>query len=162
MVIGYKCFNEDMTNRYDKKFEVGKTYSAEGEVSFGNEAKYGFHMCQNMEDTFRCFDAIDDSISICLVKGSGQIVENEDNYYGYYEMYSVETLEILKKLSREEIISYALNLHDLRVERFISTFKLNSDEIEIFKEKFKNNERVLQYIEYYQLNNSDAFKILRK
>lgn len=26
-IIGYKCFNEDFTNRYGEKFEIGKTYN---------------------------------------------------------------------------------------------------------------------------------------
>lgn len=35
-MIGYKCFNSDLTNRYGSKFEVGKTYHAKGDIKFGN------------------------------------------------------------------------------------------------------------------------------
>ena len=51
-------------------------------------------------------------------------------------MFSIENMEIMKILSREEIIHIALNLNELRVCRFIQCFKLNNDEIELFKEKF--------------------------
>ena len=27
-VVGYKAFNKDLTNRYGKKFEIGKIYIA--------------------------------------------------------------------------------------------------------------------------------------
>lgn len=156
-VIGYKCFNEDMTNRYGKQLEVGKVYTALGDVEFGNDALHGFHMCKNMEDTFIYFKSKEEDVSICLVKGTGKIVTAEDDYKGSYDMYSVENLEILKKLSREEIIDYGLNLHSFRAEKFVRDFKLNDDEIEMFKEKYKNDYGVLQYIDYYQLNNKEAF-----
>lgn len=146
-----------MTNRYGKKFEVGKVYSIEGDISFGNNGN-GFHFCKNMEDTLRYFDATSDEVKICLVKGFGKFILEEDDYNGYYDMYSIENIEILKILSREEIIKIALGLNELRVCRFIQSFKLSNEEIELFKEKFKNNIRVNQYLEYYQIGNKDAFK----
>ncbi len=60
-MIGYKCFNSDLTNRYGSKFEVGKTYHAKGDIKFGNNGN-GFHMCKNMEDTLRYFDAFNDNV----------------------------------------------------------------------------------------------------
>ena len=58
-------FNDDLTNRYGTKFEVGKTYHANGDIKFGNDGN-GFHMCKNIEDTLRYFDAFNDNIRICL------------------------------------------------------------------------------------------------
>lgn len=156
-IIGYKCFNKDMTNRYGCQYEIGKTYSKEGQIEFGNDGN-GFHFCKRLEDTIRYFDAMNDEVSICLVRGFGTIVENEDDYNGYYDMYASEKLEILQKLTREEIILYGLKLHPIRVTRFIQGFKLTDDEIELFKEKFKNYREVLQYIDYYQIGNKEAFK----
>lgn len=156
-IIGYKCFNKGLVNRYKKELEVGKIYTASGSVSFGNDG-HGYHFCKNLEDTLRYFDGMNEEISMCLVKGTGKIIEYEDDYNGYYDMYSSEHIEILKELTREEIISYALNLNEIRVCRFIQGFKLNSNEIKLFKEKWSQSKNVLKIIEYYQLKNIDAFK----
>lgn len=156
-IYGYKCFNSDMTNRYGEKFELGKVYSTNGKVKFGNDGN-GFHFCTNIEDTLRYFDAKDDEVKICIVRGFGEYAIEEDDYNGYYDMFSIENMEIVKILSREEIIHIALNLNELRVCRFIQCFKLNNDEIELFKEKFNKNRSVHDYIEYYQIGNKEAFK----
>ena len=154
-IIGYKCFNKDLTNNYGLKFEVGKTYTTTNKVEF---KKNGFHMCKRLEDTLRFFDFKNNNISICLVKGSGNIKEGIDEYYGYYEMYSVETIEIIKELTRKEIIDYAINLNTDCIKRFITCFSLTSIEISYFKEKFKNNNQIIDYIEYYQEQKLDTFK----
>lgn len=156
-IYGYKCFNKDMTNRYGKKLEIGKIYSTSNDIKFGNDGN-GYHFCKNMEDTFRYFPATTEEVSVCYVKGSGNIVEYEDDYNGYYDMYAAESIEILKKLDRQEVINYALELPSYRVKRFIQTFKLNDDEIELFKDKFKNNLDVINTISYYQLNDLDVYK----
>ena len=156
-IIGYKCFNKDMTNNYGVKFEVGKTYTVNEPIIFGLKGN-GFHIAERLEDTLRYFDADKEEISICLVKGKDKIVESSDEYYGYYNLYAVQTLEILKKLSREEIIKIAFSLYETRLIRFISTFKLSKEEIELFKEIYKNNFNIISYIEYYQENDMDAFK----
>lgn len=161
-IIGYKCFNKDMTNNYGVKFEVGKTYTVNEPIIFGLKGN-GFHIAEKLEDTLRYFNADKEEISICLVKGKDKIVESSDEYYGYYNLYAVQTLEIIKKLSREEIINIALSLHEIRLIRFISTFKLTKEEIELFKEIYKNNINIISYIEYYQENKLDAFtKTLKK
>lgn len=69
-VIGYKCFHEDLTNRYGIHFKVGHIYFAQDLVQFGNFGN-GFHLCKNMEDTLRYFDAMNQAVCICKVKGSG-------------------------------------------------------------------------------------------
>ena len=146
-MIGYKSFNADMTNRYGKKFEVGKIYTVTGTIKFGNNGN-GFHMCKNMEDTFRYFDST--NIAVCEVNGFGKKVKYEDDYYGFYDMYAVEKLEILKLLKRKEILDYMLKLYPERVMRFIQLFKLYDDEIKIFEEKFRNDAKVINTIKYYQ------------
>ena len=146
-MFGYKSFNADMTNRYGMKFEVGKIYMACGPIKFGNNGN-GFHMCKNMEDTFRYFDST--NIAVCEVNGYGKKVKYEDDYYGFYDMYAVEKLEILKLLKRKEILDYMLKLYPERVMRFIQLFKLYDDEIKIFEEKFRNDAKVINTIKYYQ------------
>ena len=146
-----------MTNRYGKTLEVGKAYSTNGEAKFGNDGN-GFHFCKNLEDTLRYFDAFNNEVNICYVRGFGDIATYEDEYNGYYDMYSSTNIEILKKLERDEIINYVINLPEYRVSRFISLFKLTNDEIELFREKFKNSYIVNDMISYYQLKDKDVFE----
>lgn len=90
-------------------------------------------------------------------KGSGKIIESFDEYYEYYNLYSVEKIEIIKKLSHSEVIKLALTLNGDRLYRFISGYKLHDDEILNFKNKFEDDIKAIQYIEYYQENKKDAF-----
>lgn len=155
-IRGYKCFNSDFTNRYGRKFSVGKIYVVPGIIKFGNYGN-GFHICKNMEDTFRYYDT--SNIIVCEVIGSGNYVEYSDEYNEYFDMYSVEKLEIIRKLSREEIIEEGLNLNEIRVKRFLSTFKLTQEEIDNFKSKFRNNRNILNILAYYQEENKDVYNI---
>lgn len=161
VVYGYKCFNKNLINRYGVKFEVGKTYHSDKEIKFGNDGN-GFHMCQNLEDTLRYFDAINDVFDICEVKGFGTIDEFEDDYNGFYNMYSCEYMTILKKLTREEIIAYALNLPEYRVNRFISLIKLSEIEKQKFYEKYQKNDLTIKYLAYYQDNDKEVFNRKRE
>lgn len=153
-MLGYKSFNADMTNRYGMKLEVGKIYTASGSIKFGNNGN-GFHMCKNMEDTFRYFDTT--NIAVCKVNGFGKKQLCEDEYYGFYDMYAVEKIEILKLLKRKEILEYMLKLYPERVMRFVQLFKLYDDEIILFEDKFKSNSKVLKYIDYYQKGKCDVW-----
>lgn len=155
MIEGYKCFNDGLINRYGDKFKIGKIYHAENEIKFHYN---GFHMCSNLEDTLRYFDAINNHVDIAKVVGYGDINEYDDEYNGFYNMYAVEYLKILSLLSRDEIISYALKLSPERVKRFISLYKLNNDEIELFKEKYNKIPFVMDTIEYYQFGNNKIYQ----
>jgi hypothetical protein len=155
-IFGYKCFEKDLINIYGKKFSVGKIYVAPGIIKFGTHGN-GFHMCKNIEDTFRYFDTSKTDICVCEVIGSGNIDEFNDEYNGYYEMYAVEKLKITKKLSRQELIQMGLNLDEIRVRRFISTLVLTTDEISLFKEKFNKSKDILNAIAYYQENDKEVY-----
>ena len=157
MIIGYKCFNKGLINRYGTQFEIGQIYQVKGEISFGNKGN-GFHICINLEDTLRYFDGMNEEIDICIVQCFGNTVRRDDEYNGYYDMYSCEYMRIIKKLTREEIIFYGLNLTENRAIRFISLYKLTESEKKLFQEKFQNYQIVLDYIEYYQNNHKDIFK----
>jgi hypothetical protein len=156
MFVGYKCFNKGLVNRYGIPFEVGKTYHTSGEISFGNNGN-GFHVCKNLEDTLRYFDAMDDEVDIALVNCYGKYALGEDDYNGYYDMYAFEYMTILKVLTREEIIKYALSLNEIQVKRFISMYHLTPEEIALFKQKFAQYQQVLNTISYYQEGDTEAF-----
>lgn len=155
-ITGYKCFDENLTNRYGQRFEVGKIYTIDGIIKFGNNGN-GYHLCKNMEDTLRYFDAMHKCVDICEVTGSGECTEYFDDYYGYYNMYATSKLEILRKLTREEIINIALNLSVDKVIRFLSLYKLTEEEIKLFREKFYNEMLVQDIISYYQNQELDVF-----
>ena len=156
MITAYKCFNKGLTNRYGTKFKTGTLYHQEGEISFGNNGN-GFHACLRLEDTLRYFDAMTGEVDICLVNLSGKIVEYEDDYNGYYDMYAAENMEIVKVLNHDEIINYGLNLYEMRAIRFISLYHLNDKEINMFKARFANNINVLNNIAYYQEGDITVF-----
>ena len=150
-IFGYKSFSLDRRNIYGIVFEEGKKYHVDGDIKFGPQGN-GYHFAERFEDTIRYSGYSSDSIlrdvSIAEVIGSGKIVKSEDFYNEYFDMYSVSDLEIIKFLSREEIISLALNLPEMRMKRFVSLFRLNDDEIELFLGK---SIIVDSEINYYQL-----------
>ena len=156
MFKGYKCFKKGLINRYGTKFEIDKEYHANGIIKFGNYGN-GFHVCKNLEDTLRYFNAMNEPVDIAEVICHGMYDQGEDDYNGYYDMYAFEYLFINKILTREEIIDYGLKLYDFRTKRFISGYRLTKEEILLFKEKFKNNQDILNTIAYYQEGNIEAF-----
>ena len=155
-IKGFKAFNANMTNRYGKLFEEGKSYSVVGDPSFGLKGN-GFHFCKNIEDTFRYFDPND--CTIAKVTGSGKIAEGFDNDNDYYDMYACTDIYINHIMSRDEVIDTILNLKmERRVCRFIVTgYKLNKEEILSFRNKYKDSLVVNQYIDYYLCGNKNVF-----
>ena len=119
-VKGYKAFNCDSTNRYGMPFTEGSTYSVEGDISFGNKGN-GYHMCTSLSDVFRYVNATDEDVLVAKVTGSGDRVKFDDNYYGYYDMYSVREITIDKFLTREEVIGIMLNSTSFQVRKFLIT-----------------------------------------
>ena len=163
MIEGYKCFDKGLINRYGVTFELGKIYHANGDIKF---QKNGFHMCANLEDTLRYYDGFS-NIKIAEVIGIGKIDRYEDNYYGYYDMYSAERLYILKFLSREEIYQYILNIAEHsslftdRVIRFVEGYKINEEERNGLIGAISDDnqrKRLVKAIKYYQDGNHDVYK----
>lgn len=153
---GYKAFNKDMTNRYGMKFEEGKTYSVEGELKFGVKGN-GFHFCKRLEDTLRYVPGMNEEIAIAKVSSTSKRMEYVDEYYDYYDMYVCRTLKIDKILSREEIVKMFLYAPPQRVIRFVSGYKLTEEEIELFREIYKDEKDVLKAISYHQEHDLDAY-----
>lgn len=163
MIFGYKAFNSDRTNRYGQVFEACKFYdSNDKNIKF---QKTGFHFCKRLEDTLRYYDGFSD-IKIARVVGIGKIDEYEDNYYGYYEMYSAEKIYISRFLSRNEIYQYIFDIaknnsyFNDRVIRFVSGFKINEEEqrklIDITS-SINEKKRLVKAIKYYQYGDKDVY-----
>lgn len=150
MVIkGYKAFNKDKTNRYGVPFEEGKTYKVEGKIKFGNNGN-GFHLCKELSDVFRYVNARKEEVLVAEVIGRGNYQEFFDEYEGYYEMYSVEELEVVRFLSREEIIEKMMNASDFQRYKFVRTFLLTEKEKIEFLRKYRDNYLFCKHILYYQ------------
>lgn len=157
-IKGYKAFNKDMTNMYGKKFEVGKTYSVNGKIKYGTTGN-GYHFAKRLEDTLRYVNALTEKVQIAEITATGTIKESFDEYNGYYEVYSAENIRIDRVLTRKEIIEGFLNMNsDIRLERFLKSFKLNNLEIELFKEKCKQSQYLINIIKYYQEDDKDVFE----
>lgn len=156
-IKGYKAFSENRVNRYGYQFNEGKHYRVNGDISFGNYGN-GFHFCTNIEDTFRYVDAMNSKVELAEVIGSGEMVKYNDEYYGYYDMYAASDLDVVRFLSRKEIVEHFLiNANSLAVRRFVSTFKLTEEEIVLFKYKFFDDIDILNAIKYYQENDKDVY-----
>jgi len=156
MVFGFKCFDKGLVNSYGVKFEEGKIYETCGEIKFGLWGN-GYHMCKNIEDTLRYFDGMNMDVDICSVLGMGNIDIYNDDYNGYYDMYSVEKIKIIKLLTRDEIIDMVLSLNEFRVMRFLQGYRLDDSEIALFLDKFNNNMNVCDVISYYQYGDKEVY-----
>lgn len=166
IVEGYKVFDKGLINRYGMKFEEKKIYkvdTSKRSIKYGNQG-YGFHFVKRMEDGLRYFDGMNKDIDIAKVISFGEVKELYDDYYGYYDLYVTDSLKINHVLTREEIIEQVLNMHDERVKRFISGYKLTEDEITKIINRFKIDE-IIKVIDYYQRNIKDVYvkeKVYRK
>ena len=90
-----------------------------------------------------------------------------DDYYGYYELYAASNIKILKYLKEDEIIAYALKLNETRMLRFVSLYKLSSDEIKLFKNKYLYVDLALLYYQMkiyntYELFHSNNYNKVKK
>ncbi len=156
MIRGYKIFigNKNcFVNNYNQTFKIGEIYEVRVQIK---PKGLGYHFALRLEDTLRYGNAKEEEFILCEVTALGNIVEYEDEYYGYYDLYVTDKIRIDKILTRNEIIDYALKLPDYRLVRFIATMKSDNEEIKLF---LNRKTEVLKYIEYYHYGNKDAFKI---
>ena len=155
VVIGYKCFKKGLINQSGISFEEGKTYSKNEQANNGM-TDYDFLVYSSIEDALRFF-SINDEVDICRVIGFGDKTKHSDDFYGYYDMNTVEYLHIAKHLSRPEVIQIAVGLNSTVAPRFFQSFRLTPEEITLFKEIFKGDPNVIKTIQYYQEHDLEAF-----
>ena len=141
-IIGYKALNEDFTNRYGTKYEIGTIYQALGEIKWGNNGN-GFHICTNFEECFRYVDS--NNFILTEVIGFGKLIKYDDEYNGYFDMYVCENMRIIRTISRKEIIEMAKSLYEERLCKFISTFnKINEEFKKVFTTLFRGGNAHLE------------------
>ena len=154
-INGYKAFSKEGKNQYGISFPIGK-YHCDGPIQFGPNGN-GYHFAKRLEDTFRYVDPPRKSgdILIARVIGSGTFSYGEDEYNGYYDLYSVSDLEIVSYLSHSEIIQYARELsNEEQLIRFVSQYVLTEEEMNLF---YGKSFLVDLAIDYYQKNQKEAY-----
>ena len=156
-IHGYKTFHKGLKNRYGKQFLEKGIYTTSERLKFGNNGN-GFHFCKRLEDTLRFFPAMEEPVDIAKITALGDVVLSEDDYYGYYDMYCTNKIRIDKVMQRDEIIRMYLHLPDDRVIRFIQGFRLNPEEITLFRVRYGENERIQDAISYYQEGIKDVYE----
>ena len=160
IIKGFKAFYRDMKNNYGVKYEEGRTYYAKNAPKFGLNGN-GFHLCKNIEDTFRFIN--DSKPQVAKVIAKGKIVEGRDDYNSYFNMYASTVIKIEHILSREEIIDEICKRSVYGVIRaIIYGYDFTEEEIEIIRKKFKYNKSLEKNIDYYINGNKDAFSIQKR
>lgn len=154
-IKGYKSFNEGLVTTNNVKFEVGVPMHVDGEIRANPINGNGFHMCLNFEDTFRYIE----NPILCEVTGYGTISDEfSDEYNGYYDIYACSDMVIDRIIPREEVIEMAKDLPEYGLRRFISTYKMTEEEIKELS-TINLSEEAKGYIDYFQNNNKEAFKL---
>lgn len=153
VIHGYKAFASDGTNIALEKMPPGD-YHFDGPIKYG---KTGYHFAKNLEDTIR-YSGTDTPI-IAEVIASGIIDEGEDEYYGYYDVYTASDIKIVRYLTRAEIIEYALKLNAYRRKRFIINFELTNEELDLF---IQEEESIKKTIQDYEIRQKIKTKELKR
>lgn len=168
-IIGYKSVDKNYKDISGNIVEEHKTYHVDGDIIYGNGGN-GYHFAKKLEDTLRYQLSDEDFLTrpnIAKVIGFGDIVESFDEYYGYYELYAASNIKILKYLKEDEIIAYALSLREDRMLRFVSLYRLNSNEIKLLKNKYLSVDLALLYYQMkihntYELFHSNNYEKIKK
>lgn len=133
--FGYKAFNKGLVDMYGNKRELNHIYSVDGPIMwYSTHGGHGYHFCTYLEDCFSYFNGFNNEIDLAIVKGSGSIIQYDDDYRGNYEMFVSSSIEILKILKREEVIEYFLKRKNQieTITKFIYGFPLSIKEQELF------------------------------
>ena len=104
-MFGYKVFYKGLKDSFGNEYTLGKKYKLDEEVKWSQN---GFHFCKRPEDTLRNFDDFNNELEIALIEASGNIVEYDDEYYGYYDMFASSEYKIIRVMSRDEIVRNVL------------------------------------------------------
>ena len=149
---GFKVLNKGLINRYGFQYELNKKYILDGELKWSEN---GFHFCKYPEDTLRYIDAFNNDFSLTEVEGTGDIVEYDDDYNGYYDMYASSEMTIIRVVPNFVFFQMVVNSrNDARVKRLIQTMRLNEEQCAIINILYPE---LKQYIDYYQHNDQEAF-----
>ena len=148
-VEGYKGMHEDMTAYGDFKYELNKSYIAEGKI---NSCDYvvlsninGFHFSLNINDVFKYYKLIDNNR---FFKVKGLVKQSELNKYG--EKSTTFAGSINKLVAKEIVIEEEITDEELLKlsKNFLNTWypskEITLEDFKVIKKigiiKFRNNE----------------------
>lgn len=136
--VGYKAFDKGLIDMYGNARELNKIYTVEGPLLWNStHGGNGYHFCTYLEDCFSYFNGFDNDIDLTIVRGSGDMIEYDDDYRGNYGMLVSRNIEILKVLTREEIIDYFLKRKRCldTLQKFIYGYPLSYEERVLFSDE---------------------------
>ena len=152
-MFGYKVFYNGLIDSFGNKHTIGTKYKLDGEVKWSQN---GFHFCKRPEDTLRNFDDFNNKLEIALIHASGNIVEYDDEYYGYYDMFASSEYKIIRVMSREEIVREVLTSKNIfRQKRLLERMRLTEEQLKLFKGL---SEELDDVISYYQYHDTEAYQ----
>lgn len=132
IVHGYKSFNIGGTNVAGLVMPVGKYHYDKDIIP----TSQGFHFSAGLEDTLIFTDT--DEPLIAEVIGSNNVIEIKNIYPNSGIAYVTSDIEIVRYLTRDEILNYAFKLDDKRLINFLDRYNLSKDELDIFRMKSEN------------------------
>lgn len=133
--IGYKAFDKGLVDMFGNPRELNHVYSVDGPILWNStHGGNGYHFCTYLEDCFCYFDGFEKDIELTIVRGSGDMIQYDDEYRGNFEMFVSRNIEILKVLSRKEVIEYFLERknHLETFRKFIYGYPLSIEERSLF------------------------------
>ena len=161
----FKAFKGDLQNQSGPPFAAGVVYSKSFDTLKFGEFGHGYHVAKNLVDTFRFFNPCLDNI-YCEVLCSGKFLLQKDYLYQSDDMYVVEKFEIIKILSREDILNYVYQSSVEEFERYLFLFPFTKNELMELRQWVLNLGgdylKVFQDANTYQTGDVSTFKRNRK
>ena len=160
-MIGYKTFNKDKTNRYGKEFNEGKHYHVDGDIlaAFGKEGN-GFYFCTHIADTFRFFPN-DEDVKVGVINATGEIDSCVDDYNDY-EIFACSDMQLLRFLSREEVLQLIILDGRYSIEKAIKTYNLTNDEKDIILDNIRGDFQLINEVLWYCYDKKDIYTLNRE
>lgn len=153
-MIGYKVFYKGLVDRYGGKTSVGSVNKLSEDIKWNNS---GFHFCSRPEDCLRYIDAFNREFDMTIINATGSLIKNEDEYYGYYDMYVTDEYTITSIMNREDMIREVVESRNVfRVMRLVQSMKLTEEEISYILSVYPE---VSKDVDYYQYNKKDVFEL---
>ncbi len=137
-IIAYKVFFKGLKNNLDGiNYEIGKEYQTTSDLQY---MKSGFHMCKNPEDCFRFIRPVETDVDLALVRGFGKTYGFDAGYKSYDDtlgyIYITEKMEILKVLTREEILDLAIKMSPISLKTFLDLYPITPEESDYLKDNY--------------------------
>ena len=114
---GYKALNIDMSSAYgDMSYEIGKKYTITGKLKM---CENGFHFCKCLEDIENHYP---------ITKSRIFEIETDGKIIGEYDKSCVESITLIRELSKAEIHQYFVDSKERILEKYYLCRKALADQ----------------------------------